>query len=297
MTKVSSKEMRKQAYFSSSPEEREQFLSINFNSSVSDVPAEWRKPFLVARGQTCERVRMEGHNLNSSVFPTDNLTIFLFSNKSHKSLENQSLSALPYIFKDESNEGVIAWHVKDSDSFFTCADVCEGLNTIEYGQNLYKLEKYKFEQKMLELQELQKSQREIKLKHTLFLQNLDELQMSEFIVILQKDLSLQENIDHVQFLKEAQDNIKDMFMQEVEMMMREHILSINQKKEDLEQYKNMQDAYYMIMGTPEVRSVVEKLPKDYSIDSMTIAKNFITDSSLPTYEMVLFIKHVGSAEK
>jgi hypothetical protein len=75
--------------------DEEQAYSLNYDSNVFDVPSEWRVPFLIARGQTCERVRIEGHNLNSSVFPTDNrITIFSFNNKSHKFLEDQSPSAL-----------------------------------------------------------------------------------------------------------------------------------------------------------------------------------------------------------
>jgi hypothetical protein len=182
-----------------------------------------------------------------------------------------------HIFKEEAKEGVIAWHVKDSDSYFTCMNAYKELNMINCGKNFYKLERYKLDQKILELQELRNSQRELKLKHGLLLQNLHEEQLSLFFVELQKYLPLQENIEHIKRLIEVQNKISHIAIQEGKIIIEKYKPLLEQKKEEIEQYKSMKNAYYMIMGTSDARNVVGKLTKDYVVDYITIEKQITTD--------------------
>ena len=131
---------------------------------------------------------------------------------------------------------------------------------------------------------LRKSQRQQELKHALFLRDLQTLQLTQFIIELQKDLSLQKTIDRIQNLRKMQDKISNIAVQEGKIMIEEHELLLNQKKNEVEQARNMQESYDMMMGTPEFRSIVGKLPKEYIVDSITIQKRLTTDQRAESLE-------------
>jgi hypothetical protein len=196
-------------------------------------------------------------------------------------------------------------------------EVYQELEKLQGNKSVYKLEKGQLEQKEWKLRELRNSQRNQELKYGIFLRDLQKMQLIQFTNELQKDLSLQKTINRIQNLRKMQDKISNIATQMGEIMIKEHKSLFNQKKDEVEQARNMQEVYDMMMGTPEFRSIVGKLPKEYIVDSIAIQKQSVTDSRTETlkndkhtfdtplgsllerhrYEVCLSIKRVDSADK
>ncbi len=67
-------------------------------------------------------------------------------------------------------------------------------------------------------------------------------------------------------------------------MIKEHKSLLNQKNKEVEQARNMQEVYDMMMGTPDFRSIVGKLSKEYIVDSITIQKRLSTSQRVEGLE-------------
>lgn len=270
--------------------ETEQFLSINSDSRMCDVPEEWRKAFLIARGQVFEEERIAGVKITQNPVENDSHNITLFreaSSEIHQVPKDRWPSIIVDMFKKHPDQRVMASTVvgnRDYDSLFACMEVYQELEKLQGNKSVYKLERGQLEQKEWELRGLRKSQRQQELKHALFLRDLQTLQLTQFIIELQKDLSLQKTIDRIQNLRKMQDKISNIAVQEGKIMIEEHELLLNQKKNEVEQARNMQESYDMMMGTPEFRSIVGKLPKEYIVDSITIQKRLTTDQRAESLE-------------
>jgi hypothetical protein len=187
--------------------------------------------------------------------------------------------------------------VKDFDSSFTCIEVSQEIEKLEGDKNIYKLQDVRYKQEISNLRELQRSKKELEKEYHKILRSLDEKQKSEFIGALENNLSQQDNIDYIWNLMVKHNHIESITKKSWDSAIREYRLIINKKEKEIKQSENRQEAYYMIMGTPEVRSIVEKLPKDYTIDSVTVEKKHVTGRLLPTYKVGLSIKRVDSADK
>ncbi len=303
--------------------EEKQAHSLKFDSSVFDVPEEWRKAFLIARGQVFEERRIAGVKIEQNPAENDSHDIILFreaSSEIHQVPKDRWPSIIVDMFKKHPDQRVMASTVvgnRDYDSLFACMEVYQELEKLQGNKSAYKLERGQLEQKEWELRGLRNSQRQQELKYALFLRDLQKLQSMQFIIELQRDLSLQKNIDRIQNLKKIQDKISNIAMQEGEIMMNEHKLLFNQKKKEVEQAGNMQEVYDMMMGIPKFRSIVGKLPKEYIVDSITIQKRLIADQRIAAlnndgrtldispgsllrgqhYEVCLFIKRARNIDK
>jgi hypothetical protein len=300
--------------------EEKQAHSLNFDSSVFDVPAEWRKAFLIARGQAFEEGRIAGVKIEQNPAQNDLHDITLFreaSSEIHQVPKGRWPSIIVDMFKKHPDQRVMASTVisnRDYDSLFACMEVYQELEKLQGNKSIYKLEKGQLEQKERELQKLRNSQRKRELNYALFLQDLQKMQSTQFIIELQKDLSLQKTIDSIQNLRKMQDKISNIAIQEYEMIIKQYKSLFNQKKEELEQARNMQEVYDMMMGTPGFRSIVGKLPKEYIVDSIAIQKQSVTDSRTEAlenefdtplgsllerhrYEVCLSIKRVHNIDK
>jgi hypothetical protein len=303
--------------------EAEQFLSINSDSRMCDVPEEWRKAFLIARGQALEEGRIAGVKIEQNPAENDSHDITLFreaSSEVHQVPKERWPSIIGDMFKKYPDQWVMASTVvgnRDYESLFACMEVYQELEKLQGNKSAYKLEKGQLEQKERELRELRNFQRQQKLKHDLFLRDLQKLQVIQFVIVLQRDLSLQKNIDRIKNLREIQNEISNVAIRKGEIMAKEHESLLDQKKEEVEQARNMQEVYDMMMGIPKFRSIVGKLPKEYIVDSTTIQKRLITDPRIEVlnneghtfdispgsllrgqhYEVCLFIKRARNIDK
>ncbi len=290
-------ELLDRGIYVSGNQERE-LLAINFNSRVSDVPEEWCKSFLIAKGKAYERVRMDGYNLHNSSFNTKNRIIMLsYNNELYEFYRDELPAKLPRIFKEKSKEGKIVWHVKDLDSSFTCIEACKEIEKLEGDKNLYNLQGVRYKQEISKLIKLQRLKEALEINYPKVLRSLDKTQISEFADALENDLSQQYNIEYIRNLIVKHNHVEDTTKNAWKRIIMDCNFLINKKEKELKQSKNREEAYYMIMGMPEVRSIVEKLPKDYTIDSMTVEEKRADGLSLPTYKVGLFIKRANSADK
>jgi hypothetical protein len=303
--------------------EEKQAHSLKFDSSVFDVPEEWRKAFLIARGQVFEERRIAGVKIEQNPAENDSHDITLFreaSSEIHQVPKGRWPSIIGDMFKKHPDQRVMAWTVvgnRDYESLFACMEVYQELEKLQGNKSVYKLKNGQLEQKERELRDLRNFQRQQKLKQDLFLRDLQKLQVTQFVIVLQRDLSLQKNIDRIKNLREIQNEISNIAIRKGEIMAKEHESLLDQKKEEVEQARNMQEVYDMMMGIPKFRSIVGKLPKEYIVDSTTIQKRLITDPRIEVlnneghtfdispgsllrgqhYEVCLFIKRARNLDK
>jgi hypothetical protein len=290
---------------------------------MCDVPEEWRKAFLIARGQALEEGRIAGVKIEQNPAENDSHDITLFreaSGEVHQVPKERWPSIIVDMFKKYPDQWVMASTVvgnRDDDSLFACMEVYQEVEKLQENKSVYKLEKGRLWQKERELRELRDFQRQQELNHALFLHDLRKSQLIQCITALKRDLSLQKNIDRIKNLRKIQDKISNIAIREGEIMIKEHKSLLDQKKKEVEQAGNMQEVYDMMMGIPKFRSIVGKLPKEYIVDSITIQKRLITDQRIEAlnndgrtfdispgsllrgqhYEVCLFIKRARNIDK
>lgn len=252
--------------------EEEQFSSINSDSHPYDVPAEWRVPFFIARGQLFEEKRMSGAKIEQN--PVDNVFpgVILFQESSGEaciSKERCPSAVADRLRKYPDQEVKVSTTIcdQDIDSLSTCMKVYEELKRSGSEMILYELQRDKFEKDTLEWKKLRKSQIDIELKYALFIHKLQK-NINEF----QKDISKIDDYKLIQRFNKTIREIKGISLKYERIMIEGHKEIFKRKNKELEQSKNVKDAYDMMMGTPEVRSIVGKIPKDYIVDSITIER-------------------------
>ncbi len=156
--------------------EKEQFSSINSDARMYDVPKEWRKAFLMARGQVFEEERIIGVKIEQNPAENDSHDITLFreaSSEIHPVPKGRWPSIIVDMFKKHPDQRVMASTVvgnRDYDSLLACMEVYQELEELQGNKSVYKLEKGQLEQKEWELRGLRNSQRQQELQYALFLQ-------------------------------------------------------------------------------------------------------------------------------